>query len=68
MMDFYQFTLKMWQTYFADLDEDGRHPIQKWIDPSCTIIGTGKHEVYKTAQAFQSAIYEEFTERNHIQF
>ena len=39
MMDFYQFTLQMWQTYFADLDEDGRHPIQKWIDPSCTIIG-----------------------------
>lgn len=68
MMDFYQFTLQMWQTYFADLDEDGRHPIEKWIDPSCTIIGTGKHEVYKTAQAFQSTIYEEFMERNHIQF
>lgn len=68
MMDFYQFTLKMWQTYFADLDEDGRHPIQKWIDPSCTIIGTGKHEVYKTAQEFEAAMYKEFMECNHIQF
>ena len=68
MMDFNLFTQHMWQTYFADVDKDGEHPIQKWIDPTCTIIGTGKHEIYQTAQAFQSAMYKEFAERNHIQF
>lgn len=68
MMDFYQFTQQMWQTYFADVDQDGRHPIEDWIDPTCTIIGTGKHEIYQTAQAFHTAMYKEFTERNHIQF
>ena len=67
-MDFYKLTQQMWQTYFADVDEDGRHPIQKWIDPTCTIIGTGKHEIYKTAQAFEKAMYEEFLEHNNIQF
>lgn len=68
MMDFNLFTQQMWQTYFADVDKDGKHPIQKWIDPTCTIIGTGKHEIYQTAQEFQSAMYKEFAERNHIQF
>lgn len=68
MMDFNLFTQHMWQTYFADVDKDGKHPIQKWIDPTCTIIGTGKHEIYQTAQEFQSAMYKEFAERNHIQF
>ena len=68
MMDFNLFTQQMWQTYFADVDKDGEHPIQKWIDPTCTIIGTGKHEIYQTAQEFQSAMYKEFAERNHIQF
>ena len=67
-MDFNLFTQQMWQTYFADVDKDGKHPIQKWIDPTCTIIGTGKHEIYQTAQEFQSAMYKEFAERNHIQF
>ena len=67
-MDFNLFTQHMWQTYFADVDKDGEHPIQKWIDPTCTIIGTGKHEIYQTAQEFQSAMYKEFAERNHIQF
>lgn len=67
-MDFNLFTQHMWQTYFADVDKDGKHPIQKWIDPTCTIIGTGKHEIYQTAQEFQSAMYKEFAERNHIQF
>ena len=28
MMDFYQFTQQMWQTYFADVDENGRHPMK----------------------------------------
>lgn len=68
MMDFYQFTQQMWQTYFADVDKDGRHPIQNWIDPTCTIIGTGKHEIYQTAKEFEAAMYEEFAERNDIQF
>ena len=68
MMDFNLFTQQMWQTYFADVDENGIHPIQNWIDPTCTIIGTGKHEIYQTAQEFQSAMYKEFAERNHIQF
>ena len=68
MMDFNLFTQQMWQTYFADVDKDGKHPIQKWTDPTCTIIGTGKHEIYQTAQEFQSAMYKEFAERNHIQF
>ena len=68
MMDFNLFTQHMWQTYFADVDKDGKHPIQKWIDPTCTIIGAGKHEIYQTAQEFQSAMYKEFAERNHIQF
>lgn len=68
MMDFYQFTQQMWQTYFADVDQDGRHPIEDWIDPTCTIIGTGKHEIYQTAQAFHTAIYEELAQRNDIQF
>ena len=68
MMDFNLFTQQMWQTYFADVDKDGKHPIQKWIDPTCTIIGAGKHEIYQTAQEFQSAMYKEFAERNHIQF
>ena len=68
MMDFYQFTQRMWETYFADVDKDGHHPIQNWIDPTCIIIGTGKHEIYQTAQEFHTAMYKEFTERNHIQF
>lgn len=68
MMDFYQFTQQMWQTYFSDVDENGRHPIQDWIDPTCTIIGTGKHEIYQTAKEFETAMYEEFAERNDIQF
>lgn len=68
MMDFNLLTQQMWQTYFADVNEDGSHPIQNWIDPTCTIIGTGKHEIYQTAQQFQTAMFKEFTERNHIQF
>lgn len=68
MMDFNLFTQQMWQTYFADLNEDGSHPIQNFIDPTCTIIGTGKHEIYQTAREFQTAMYEEFSERNNIQF
>lgn len=68
MMDFNLFTQQMWQTYFADVDKDGNHPIQKWIDPTCTIIGTGKHEIYQNAQEFHTAMYEEFAERNNIQF
>lgn len=68
MMDFNLFTQQMWQTYFADVDENGIHPIQNWIDPTCTIIGTGKHEIYQTAQEFQAAMYEEFAECNDIQF
>ena len=67
-MDFNLFTQQMWQTYFADVDENGIHPIQNWIDPTCTIIGTGKHEIYQTAQEFQTAMYKEFAERNDIQF
>lgn len=68
MVDFYQLTQQMWQTYFMDMDQDGRHPIQNWIDPTCTIIGTGKHEVYQTAQEFQTAMYKELAQSNHIQF
>ena len=68
MVDFYQLTQQMWQTYFMDVDKDGHHPIQNWIDPTCTIIGTGKHEIYQTAQEFQTAMYEEFAQCNHIQF
>ena len=68
MVDFYQLTQQMWQTYFMDADKDGRHPIQNWIDPTCTIIGTGKHEIYQTAQEFQTAMYEELAQHNHIQF
>ena len=67
-MDFNLFTQQMWQTYFSDVNEDGSHPIQNWIDPTCTIIGTGKHEIYQTAQEFQAAMYKEFAERDHIQF
>ena len=68
MMDFNLFTQQMWHTYFADMNEDGTHPIQNFIDPTCTIIGTGKHEIYQTAQDFQAAMYKEFAERNNIQF
>lgn len=68
MTDFYQLTQRMWETYFEDVDKDGRHPIQNWIDPTCTIIGTGKHEIYQTAQDFQAAMYQEIAERNHIPF
>lgn len=68
MMDFNLFTQQMWQTCFADMDKDGSHPIQNWIDPTCTIIGTGKHEIYQTAQEFQTAMQKELAERNHIQF
>ena len=68
MMDFNLFTQQMWQTYFADVDEDGNHPIQKWIDPTCTIIVTGKHEIYQSAQEFHTSMYKELAERNHIQF
>ena len=68
MMDFNLFTQQMWQTYFADVNSDGSHPIEAWIDPTCTIIGTGKHEVYQTAEDFRTAMYKEFAERNHIQF
>lgn len=67
-MDFNLFTKQMWKTYFADVDKDGTHPIQNWIDPTCTIIGTGKHEIYQTAQEFEAAMYKEFAERNDIQF
>lgn len=38
MMDFNLFTQQMWQTYFADMDKDGSHPIQNWIDPTCTMV------------------------------
>ena len=68
MMDFNLFTQQMWHTYFADMNEDGTHPIQNFIDPTYTIIGTGKHEIYQTAQDFQAAMYKEFAERNNIQF
>lgn len=68
MTDFYKLTQEMWQTYFADADEQGHHPIQDWIDPSCTIIGTGKHEVYQTGKDFESAMHEEIAERDDIHF
>lgn len=67
-MDFYKLTQEMWRIYFSDLDEDGQHPIRNWIDPACTVIGTGKHEIYKSAEAFRAALYEELAERDNIQF
>lgn len=41
MMDFNLFTQQMWQIFFADVNSDGSHPIEAWIDPTCTINWNG---------------------------
>ena len=70
MEDFYRITQEIWRMYFKGTGskDAADQLINKWIDPACTIIGTGKHEVYKTVESFREALYQESSEENELPF
>ena len=70
MEDFFRITQEIWRMYFKGTGskDAADQLINKWIDPACTIIGTGKHEVYKTVESFREALYQESSEENELPF
>lgn len=67
-VDFYKLTQELWRIYFAGTPQDEELLLDDWLDPDCVIIGTGKHEIYRSAEAFRAALHEELKEREHIPF
>lgn len=68
MEDFYKLTEDLWRIYFTGTQAEEEELFETWIDPNCTIIGTGKHEIYHNIAEFTSALYGEIEERSNILF
>ncbi len=68
MEDFYRITQELWHVYFSGTGskDAADQLISTWFDPACTIIGTGKHEIYKTVEDFRAALYRESEEEREL--
>lgn len=64
-MDFKEMTRKLWKSYICG-EEDAVK--QEWFAPDCVIIGTGKHEFYKSLAEFSEAAAQEIEERKNVKF
>ena len=68
MEDFNKLTEDLWRIYFTGTKEQEEELFETWVDPKCTIIGTGKQEIYHNIGEFTSALYGEIEERSNILF
>lgn len=68
MEDFRKLTEELWRIYFSDMPRDGDRLLADLVDPGCVVIGTGRHEVYKSAEAFRAALLPEMRERDRVPF
>ena len=66
-MDLLELTKKIWTTYFSGAQENTVELLEL-LDPECTIIGTGKHELYHCAADYLPSLLVEVQERENIQF
>lgn len=68
MEDLCKLTKKLWNIYFMGEEASNLQAMEELLDPSCVIIGTGRHEFYKTLSDFAAALCQEMAERQDIRF
>ncbi|WP_295584293.1 diguanylate cyclase domain-containing protein [uncultured Oscillibacter sp.] len=68
MDDLCKLTRELWNIYFTGEEETGLRAMEELLDPSCVIIGTGRHEFYRKRSDFAAALCQEVAERQNIQF
>lgn len=66
-MDLLKLTEQIWQVYFLG-DEQATREMMELLDPECVIIGTGRHEFYRSLEEFTEALKSEMVERSQIKF
>lgn len=66
-MDLCQRTKELWAAYLADCNA-GSFDELTGIAPDCSIIGTGKHEIYRDLEQFSQAMRRDLQDQNDLQF
>ena len=67
-MDLCKYTEELWRLYsLGSIEEIEAHVFDRMSD-DVVIIGTGKHEVYKSLEAFRQSVSLEEEERSQIRF
>lgn len=66
-MDLCQRTKELWAAYLANCNTGVSNSPVSFV-PDCSIIGTGKHELYRNLEQFSLAMQTEFANRGSIHF
>lgn len=68
MDDLRRRTKELWKLYFEGEEACSLQAIDGFLDPECVVIGTGRHEFYRTMAQFVEALHQELEERKDIRF
>lgn len=66
-MDFCKWTDDLWRVYFSSSREEQAQALS-YLAADCSIIGTGAHELYDSAQDFALALGSEMSEHGNLPF